>query len=68
MKLYAAMMVTLALPLTGCANVGAFATSETERTICRELREVLPTYSTLDTSQTLEEGDRFLTVFEAVCS
>lgn len=67
MKLYAAMTVTLALLTSGCANMAAYGT-ETERTICRELREALPTWSSQDTLQSREEGDRFLTVFEAVCT
>ena len=66
MKLCAALMATIALSLSACANGAAYGT-ETERTLCRELREVLPTYSALDTQQTLEDGDRFLTVFDEVC-
>ena len=67
MKLFAALTVTLALLTSGCANVVASGTTETERTICRELREALPTWSSQDTLQSREEGDKFLTVFEAVC-
>lgn len=59
--LAALLVVTL---LTGCAAMGS---SETERTICRELRRDLPSYSSQDTPETLEIGARFLDVFEAVC-
>lgn len=50
--------------LTACARVGA---SETERTICRELRRDLPTFSADDTAETLAAGARFIDVFDAVC-
>lgn len=63
MRLIASLMVTMTL-LSGCATT---AGSETERTICRELRKALPTYSTSDTKETLESGARFLDIFEAVC-
>ena len=66
MKLFAALTVTLVLLTSACGPVATSAT-ETERTICRELREALPTWSSQDTLQSREEGDRFLTVFEAVC-
>lgn len=58
------MMVIPVLLTTGCASV---AGSETERTICRELRRELPTLSSKDTQRTKEEADRFFEVFEAVC-
>jgi hypothetical protein len=48
-------------------NLRASGTTETERTICRELARDLPTYSTRDTDATKEAGVRFLTVFRAVC-
>lgn len=54
-----------ALLTTGCVNAGI---SATESAICRELRNSLPTYSTLDTEQTKQEGADFLDVFNAVCS
>lgn len=50
--------------LSGCAVT---ASSETERTICRELARDLPTFSRNDTPETLEAGARFLDVFAAVC-
>ena len=56
--------ILAAILLSGCANVGG---SETERTICRELRRDLPTYSTQDTPETLKAGADFLDVFEAIC-
>ena len=49
---------------SGCANL---APSATDATICRELRQDLPTYSQADTPKTIEEGARFLTVFQAAC-
>lgn len=52
--------------MTGCATKDGLGT-ETEETICRELRRELPSYSSKDTKQTKEEGDRFLSVFDAVC-
>lgn len=61
----AAMLLLTAVMLTSaCATT---AGSETERTICRELRVVLPTWSSSDTEQSRVEGARFLDVFEAVC-
>jgi hypothetical protein len=56
-------MLALTL-LTACAMPGA---SETERTICRELRADLPTWSQRDTPETLAAGARFIEVFEGVC-
>jgi hypothetical protein len=58
------MLVTSIAALSGCASTGV---SETERTICRELRMDLPSFSTNDTAQTMAEAARFLDVFEAVC-
>lgn len=58
------LMLMTGLLLSGCAQVG---TSETEATICRELRRDLPTYSTRDTPETLDAGAQFLDVFAAVC-
>ncbi len=54
----------LALLISGCATTGA---SETETTICRELRRALPTWSQDDTERSKAEGARFLDVFEAAC-
>jgi hypothetical protein len=59
-----AIVTLLALSTSACVSAGG---SATEQTICRELGAVLPTYSTSDTEQTKEDGDRFLTVFDAVC-
>lgn len=63
-----AAMLLLAAPML-LATCGTRVTggTETERTICRELHRDLPTYSQADTPQTIEEGARFLTVFQAVC-
>jgi hypothetical protein len=58
------MLVTSIAMLSGCASTGV---SETDRTICRELRMDLPSFSTRDTPETLAEAARFLDVFEAVC-
>lgn len=58
-------LLAAAMLLTGClAPVGS---AETERTICRELRADLPTYSRRDTPETLAAGARFVEVFAAVC-
>lgn len=59
------LMTFVAILASGCAN--AIGASETERTICRELRADLPTYSRRDTPETLAAGARFVEVFAAVC-
>ncbi|WP_420344630.1 hypothetical protein [Paenirhodobacter sp.] len=56
------LLLTTLLP--SCAAQGA---SETERTICRELRRDLPTYSTRDTAETLQSGAQFIRTFNAIC-
>lgn len=56
------LLLTILLP--SCAAPGG---SETERTICREMRRDLPTYSTRDTAETLASGARFQAVFSAIC-
>lgn len=61
-----ALILTSGLLLTGCATTTP-AVSETEATLCRELRADLPTYSRQDTAETLDTGARFLDVFAAVC-
>lgn len=58
------MLVMSIATLSGCGSTGV---SETERTICRELRMDLPSYSEQDTEETLGSGARFLDVFGAVC-
>lgn len=59
-------LMMLALTLSGgCAMQ---AGSETERSICRELRADLPTWSRYDTPESLAQGARFVTVFEGVCN
>ena len=60
----AAMLLTAAPLLSACATPGG---SETEAAICRELRAALPTWSAKDSAQSLEEGARFVAVFEGVC-
>lgn len=60
----AMLLMTAAMLTSGCATT---AGSETEQTICRELRLVLPTWSSADTEQSRIDGARFLDVFEAVC-
>jgi hypothetical protein len=57
-------LMMAAILLSGCATPGG---SETERTICRELRLSLPSWSSRDTPETLAAGARFIAVFEAVC-
>ncbi len=64
----AALMLMIAPVMSGCVGSAGSATTETERTICRELRRDLPTYSTRDTEATKEDGARFLEIFGAVCS
>lgn len=56
--------VLLVMLLTACSVPGV---SATERTICRELRADLPTYSRRDKPETLASGAHFVDVFEAVC-
>lgn len=61
----AALLLTASATLmTGCATT---AGSETEQTICRELRASLPTWSSEDSFQSRKEAAEFLDVFEAVC-
>lgn len=67
MRPVAALMLTSALLMSGCVTTMPSGTTETERTICRELRRDLPTYSTDDTDATKEAGVRFLTTFRAIC-
>ena len=50
--------------LSACASQNV---SETERSICRELARDLPSYSVMDTYETLRSGARFIEVFEAIC-
>ncbi len=57
-------MLATSILLTACDRPAA---SETERSICRELRADLPTWSSRDTAETLASGARFVAVFEAVC-
>ena len=57
--------LTVALLTSGCGTTTAH--SETERTICRELRRDLPTSSTRDTDQSKAENADFRDVFKAVC-
>lgn len=56
--------MTFALVTNSCAISGI---SETERTICRELRADLPTASTADTERTKQELAGFLDVYYAIC-
>lgn len=58
------IVTCLALSTSACVSAGG---SATEQAICGELRTVLPTYSSSDTEQTKEDGDRFFAVFDAVC-
>lgn len=59
-----AMLWTIAMLTSGCAMQGG---SETEATICRELRAALPAWSARDTERSKEEGARFVAVFGAAC-
>ena len=67
MRPVAALMLMLAPLMSGCVGSTGSATTETERTICRELRRDLPTYSTRDTEATKEAGARFLELFREIC-
>lgn len=60
----AAMMTLALIPLAACVKPGG---SETERSICRELRRDLPTWSRSDTVESLTSGARFVAVFDAIC-
>lgn len=71
-----AVLLTLSLTLlSGCGALAAFGTepepvpavTESERTLCRELRADLPSWSAEDTPTSLEEGARFIEVFEGLC-
>lgn len=71
-----AVLLTLSLTLlSGCGALAAFGTdpepapvvTESERTLCRELRADLPTWSAEDTPETLADGSRFIEVFEGLC-
>ena len=60
------MMLGLILS-AGCAPQAGSGT-EVERSICRELRADLPSWSRYDTPETLSQGARFVTVFGEVCN
>lgn len=57
-------VLTVLMLLSSCAVP---AGSETEATICRELRREFPSWSSRDTPETLASGARFTAVFEVVC-
>lgn len=59
------LLLMTGLLTSGCASLTD--ASETERTICRELRNALPTWSVEDTEQSKREAADFLSVFSAVC-
>ncbi|RWR06002.1 hypothetical protein [Paenirhodobacter populi] len=61
-----ALILTPLILSTGCAPE-AISGTDTSRTICRELRRDLPTYSRSDTPETLASGARFVTSFNAIC-
>lgn len=67
MRPVAALMLMTPLLMSGCVGSTGYGTTETERTICRELRRDLPTYSTRDTDATKEAGARFLELFREIC-
>jgi len=60
------MFLALTL-MSGCGLQGIYAT-ETERTLCRELRSALPTWSVNDTQQSRDEGSLFIAVFNGLCA
>ena len=57
---------------TACGHVGGYETdtpaaSVSERTICAELAQRLPSWSRDDTEQSRIEGARFIDTFHAIC-
>ena len=67
MRLTKPGLIGLILSTMLLASCATQKSSETERSICRELARDLPSYSLKDTPETLIEGARFMRVFEAVC-
>lgn len=60
-------VLSLLTILSGCSEKPAASATDTGRTICRELRADLPSWSRRDTAETLASGARFMTVFGAIC-
>lgn len=60
-------VLSLLTILSACSEKPAASATDTSRTICRELRADLPSWSRNDTAETLASGARFVTVFNAVC-
>ena len=57
-------VIVAVMLLSACDPMGG---SETERTLCGELRTDLPSWSSADSEQSQAEGADFLDVFAAVC-
>ncbi len=64
-----AMLLMVALAMTGCATWGdsGTASSEVERRLCKEWLDSLPTASTADTEQTKQEVADAATIQRAAC-
>lgn len=65
--LVAAMMLTTACGRGGGSETSVPAASVSERTICAELAQGLPSWSRNDTEQTRIEGARFIDRFHMIC-
>ena len=65
--LAAVMMLTTACGRMGGSETDTPAASVSERTICAELAQRLPSWSRDDTEQSRIEGARFIDTFHAVC-
>lgn len=65
--LVAAMMLTTACGRMGGSETDTPAASISERAICAELAQRLPSWSRDDTEQSRIEGARFIDTFHAIC-
>lgn len=63
----AVMMLTTACGRMGGSETSVPAASVSERTVCAELAQRLPSWSRDDTEQSRIEGARFIDTFHAVC-
>lgn len=67
MGLTAAMLLTTACGRGGGSETSIPAASVSERTICAELAQGLPSWSRDDTEQSRIEGARYIDRFHAIC-
>ena len=63
----AALTLTTACGRMGGSETDTPAASVSERTICAELAQRLPSWSRDDTEQSRIEGARFIDTFHAIC-